>query len=221
MVKEIFIKTTAVALVVFIAGILLGLWLGQAKVSALEETTTNLRDSIENAELQFALIDILNPEIACNYLIATANDLGKKSDELASEVERYESTQKITESDFIKLKTEYTSTLIRDWVTVEKIKTTCASNYTTILYFYSNINCDTCKNQGIVLTYMKDRLKENVMIFPLDVDLGLATVNALKDSFGIDKYPSLIIENKLQSGYTSLDDIKGIMCSNNSDVSIC
>ena len=166
-----------------------------------------------NAEFQFALMDILKPEVACNYLISTANDLGKKSDELASEVERYESSQKITESDFLNLKNEYTLALIRDWVSVEKIKKACNGDYVTILYFYSNKNCDQCKDQGIVLTYIKDKLGDNVMTFALDTDLNITTVNALKESFEISSYPSIVIENKMYSGYQSLEEVTAALCA--------
>jgi len=219
--KGIFIKTTIITSIIFILGIIFGLWIGQERVSALEQTTSALKDSVETAELQFALLDVLKPEVACNYLISTASDLGNKSDELASEVERYENSQKIDDTSFSTLKKQYTTTLIRDWVTVEKIKKVCEGDYLTIIYFYSNKDCDKCEDQGIVLTYIKDVLKENVMIFALDTDLGLTTVNSLRDSFGIDSYPSLVIENKMYSEYLSLEEINKILCSYKSDLSVC
>ncbi|MDD5182295.1 MAG: hypothetical protein PHC66_03935 [Candidatus Nanoarchaeia archaeon] len=219
--KSVYIKTAVIALVIFIAGIMMGLWLGQAKVNVLELTTSDLKDSVDNAEFQFALMDILKPEIACNYLISTADELGKTSDELASEVERYESAQKIAESDFVSLKRDYTSTLIRDWVAVEKIKKACEGDYVTILYFYSNENCEDCKDQGIILTYIKDKLDGNVMIFPLDTDLDVSTVNALEESFGVQTYPSLVIENSLYSGYQSLEEVTSALCAYNNNLEIC
>lgn len=208
-------------LVVFAAGVLFGLWVGQEKVTELEQTTASLKSSIETAELQFALLDVLEPDVACNYLVSTANDLGKKSDELALEVERYESTQKINERDFQSLKKEYTATLIRNWVTLEKIKDACESSYTTILYFYSNNDCSKCKDQGIVLTYIKDKLEDDVMIFALDTDLNLMTVNALKESYGIGEYPSMVIRDSKYSGFISTEEITSVLCNGNKALSIC
>jgi len=195
--------------------------MGQEKVSELSDVTSSLKDSIETAELQFALLDVLKPEVACNYMISSANELGKKSDELASEVERYENSQKIDDISFAALKKEYTITLIRDWITVEKIKKACQGDYLTILYFYSNKNCEHCKDQGIVLTYVKDVLKDNVMIFSLDTDLDSITVNSLRDSFGITEYPSIVVEDKVLNGFTSLEEITKILCDYKSTSDLC
>jgi hypothetical protein len=219
--KGLFIKTAIITLLIFGAGIMFGLWISQEKVGELEQTTTSLKSSIENAELQFALLDILEPEIACNYLATSAKELGKKAASLAKDVERFESSQRIDESDFIELKKEYTSTLIKDWVVLEKIKDTCNSTYITVLYFYSNENCDKCLDQGIVLTHIKDQLEQDIMIFALDSDLGLLTVDALRDSYGIEKYPALIIENVLYPGYLSLEELTSVLCSHNKELEIC
>lgn len=208
-------------LVIFILGIIFGIWLGQDRVSELEQTTNELRLSIETAELQFSLLDVLSPEITCNYLSTATDELGKKSDELASEVDRYESSQKITEKEFLNLKQEYTVTLIRDWIAVEKIKEICNGNYSTILYFYSNDNCGRCKDQGIVLTYIKDTFDGDVMIFSLDTGLDMAIVNTLRDSFHVTGYPSVVINNKKYSEFMSADEITDILCKENPTSALC
>jgi len=210
-----------VTLILFGAGLLFGLWIGQEKVDALTQTTLDLESSIDNAELQFAMLDILEPEIACNYLIKSANELGKESDKLALEVERYENAQKISEKEFSALKKQYTSTIIRNWITLEKIKETCEGEYTTLLYFYSNEQCNDCESQGIILTDMKDELSEDIMIFALDAHLNMMIVNTLRDSYNIYSYPSIVIDNEKYSGLVSIEELTDILCEQNEKLEIC
>ena len=218
---NIFVKTAIITTLIFGVGVWTGLWLGDEKITSLESTMNSLQDDINNAELQFLMFDALEKNASCNYMIQTANSLGEESGKLASEVEKYENTQKIDDAAFYILKRKYTNTLIRDWLTLEKIKRTCNGSYSTILYFYSNKQCDKCEDQGIILTYLKEKLDNELLVFALDADIGVAAVDALRDSFGITAYPSTVINGKVHNSFIDKEDATKELCEFNSDFAIC
>jgi len=216
-----YIKTALVTTAIFAVGVLLGMWMGEQKVNELEQTLNVLKGNLEDTELQFMFLDTMKSNISCSYLNRQASQLGTESDQLGKEVERYEISQKIDETTFNALKKNYNIVLIRDWLTIEKIKQMCDAKYATVLYFYSNKNCDKCQDQGIVLSYLKGKLKQDIMIFALDSDLGVNIVDALKVSYDITSYPTLIINGEVHRGYSDLNQTTQILCDYNSNFSIC
>jgi thiol-disulfide isomerase/thioredoxin len=218
---NVYLRAAVLTTVVFTVGVIIGLWLGQEKVSSLETGLTNLKGSIANTELQFLLLDTLKGNMSCNYLLTQADSLANESGVLAVEVDRYENAQKIDDASFVQLKTSYITVLINDWLTLEKIKRTCGGTYATVLYFYSNKKCDKCLDQGIVLSYLKEKLGNDIMTFALDGDLGMSVVNSLKAAYGITEYPTLVINGDVYNGYTDLNKTTRSLCSYNSNFSVC
>lgn len=217
MVKDILIKTTIVTTIVFISGIFFGLWIGEKRVSELERIIVNLNENINNAELQFLFFDVMGEEISCRYLIKEAENLGNEASSLGKEVERFENAKKIDENSFRELKKKYTSVLIRDWLMLEKIKKTCNEDYITVLYFYSNKKCEKCEEQGIILLYLKEKFKENFLVFAIDSDVSLEIVRMLKDVYEVKEYPTLVINGEVY-GFLNLKELEGIVCSSNTEL---
>lgn len=218
---NVYIRAAVLTTIVFTIGLIIGLWLGQEKVSSLETDLTNLKGNIDDAELQFLLLDTLKGNTSCTYLLTQANSLGEESGKLAAEVEKYENAQKIDDAAFRTLKSSYTTVLIKDWLTLEKIKKTCNGTYATVLYFYSNKDCDKCQDQAIVLSYLKEKLKENLMTFAIDGNIGIPVIDSLKGAYGVTAYPTLVINGEIYRGYINLTETTNVLCNYNNNFSIC
>jgi thiol-disulfide isomerase/thioredoxin len=193
---------------VFLSGVFFGLAIGNEKVNQLEKTISQLDESIQNADLQFLFFNVMNKNISCTYLSKEASRLSNEAENLGKQVSAYENSKKISESSFHELKKRYTSILIKDWLMIEKIKKTCGENYTTVLYIYSNKNCDKCREQGIILSYLKEKLDGKFLVFAIDGDMDLQIVNTIKDAYGVSTYPSLVINGQVHYGFTNLTQIK-------------
>ena len=217
---NIFLKAAILTTIVFLSGVFFGLVIGSEKVNSLERKISGLDESIQNADLQFLFFSTMDKNISCKYLSGEASRLGIEADNLGKQVSAYENAKKIKESDFHELKKRYTSILIKDWLMVEKIKKTCGENYTIVLYFYSNKNCDTCKEEGIVLSYLKEKLNGDFLVFAIDGDMDLQIVQTIKDVYGINQYPSLVINGEPYYGYMNTTKIKEILCENQ-NLTIC
>jgi len=219
--NSVFLRAAVLTTIIFALGVWFGLWVGDEKVSQLQNTISDLQENINEAELQFLFLDITESNISCNYLISTANRLGEETTSMASEVDKYENAQKVDDAAFKALKKTYTITLIRDWLTLEKIKQSCNGSYTIVLYFYSNKQCDKCQDQGIVLSYLKEKLGNEVLIFALDGDIDLGIIKALRESYVIYEYPTVVVNGKAYHGYQDLANLTEIMCGFNQDLEIC
>lgn len=218
---NIFIKTAIMALVIFIAGLAFGLVIGEEKISSLESEVISLNSDLNDIELQFLLMDVMGENLPCDYFLSEAERLGSATDSMGREVERYEQSDRLSNKDFVLMKQKYTSMLIRNWLTLEKIKSACDCSYVTVLYFYDLGNCDGCINQGLMLSYLKDKLDGDIMVFAIDAGIGLRTTTGLIESYGVDEYPTLVINGEKYEGFYDLEQLTGLLCEKNSNLSIC
>ena len=87
------------------------------------------------------------------------------------------------------------------------------------MYFYSNNDCSDCRTQGVILSFLKDKFKERLLIFSLDSDFTEEPLLGLvKRSFNITKSPTLIISEDKIEGFIDKDKLLNILCSKYNDI---
>lgn len=204
-----YLVTFVITALVFISGVYFGFFLNRAKSSELQEMVSDLDKIRTEQELNLLLIDYL-PNKTCDIMRYELEEIIPRINELEKEVTFYEDTRKFEESSYMETKKDYMINQIKYWLYMEKLKSSCDLNVTTLIYFYSNRECDLCRNQGIVLDYMKNRHKSDLMIFALDTDLGMNSIEIIRKSYGIETLPALIVNEKIYGGFvnrTSLEEI--------------
>lgn len=216
-----FLKAFLLSSFLFIVGVVIGILVSNSKIIHLNDLMAQVKTDIDNTELQFLILDSMHSNKTCMYLMNSANKVGLETYEMGKQVEGYEKSKSISLSDFNQLKMKYTSLLIRTWLYIEKIRTTCEGNYSTVLYFFGSKTCPNCGNQGMVLTFLKEKLNENLLVYAIDGDLDLAPVEVLKDTFTVNKYPTLIINGEKYEGFFDSKELTEILCSDNKNLSIC
>jgi len=216
-----FLKAFLLSSFLFIVGIVIGILVSNSKIIHLNDLMAQVKTDIDNTELQFLILDSMHSNKTCMYLMNSASKVGLETYEMGKQVEGYEKSKSISLSDFNQLKMKYTSLLIRTWLYIEKIRTTCEGNYSTVLYFFGSKTCPNCGNQGMVLTFLKEKLNENLLVYAIDGDLDLAPVEVLKDTFTVNKYPTLIINGEKYEGFFDSKELTEILCSDNKNLSIC
>lgn len=194
-------------------GIYAGILLSKGKIEELKEELVNLK--LKQEDLLFELtILTLDKNVSCELLGQALEKVVEDAAKLGERVSLYETTEKIKDASFYNLKKDYTLTLIRYWLYMEEIKKSCnRSDLVSILYFYSNKNCNSCLPQGAILTYMKQKYPQNLMVFALDYDIELNILNILKKLYGIGRVPSLVINGKTYEGFVDIEKLSNILCS--------
>ncbi len=205
-----YLATLFITIIVFTSGIYFGIFLSKLKVGELQDMVSDLEKKRTEQELNLLLADYL-PNKTCDIMAYEVEEMIPQINELARRVTFYEETKKFEETDYSATKIDYTINLIKYWLYLEKLKSSCDTNVTTVIYFYSNKNCNLCSDQGIVLDYMKNKHKSNLMIFALDADVELNSIEITMKSYGVKELPSLIINGELHEGFVSREDLEELI----------
>ncbi len=202
--------TLIITIIVFTSGIYFGVLLSKVKVGELQSSVSDMEKIRIEQELNLLLVNYL-PNKTCDIISYEVEEMIPQINELARELTYYEETKKFEETHYIETKREYMINQIKYWLYLERLKSSCNLNITTLIYFYSNKDCDLCKDQGIVLDYMKNRHKNNLMIFAFDKDIELNSIKIIIKSYGVEELPSIIIDGKLYQGFIDKDSLENLI----------
>ncbi len=123
--------TFTITTFVFFLGIFLGMNFETSKTSYVETHYEELKRMVSNSELEFYFIQIMQTNMPCDYFIEESYKLTKESDALAIKLNDYENSRGFSDPNWLGLKHDYTLSLVKNWIFVEKIRRECNANYTT------------------------------------------------------------------------------------------
>lgn len=207
----IIISAVAISAVMFGAGMFMGYWMNREKLSSLEGSIDSIVGDVQNFQLQFLSFDVLGANATCPLLESTLSEINKKSYDIGSKLTSLGTAGEIRdESEYIRTKVQYSRLLTSYWLLAEKLKSACKTNVNTVVYFY-NKDCKLCDDQAFVLTYLKNKYGEKMLVFTLDADLDEPSVKTLKSYYSTTEYPALIINGKLRSGFLSQQELEGML----------
>jgi len=211
---EFYVISAAITLFILFMGIYMGVLLSKGKIEELQGELTNLKLKQEDLVFELTLLS-LDKNISCDLLGQALEKVVDEAGKLGDRVSLYETTEKVIDENFYNLKKDYTLTLVRYWFYVEEIKKNCnRSDLVSVLYFYSNEGCGDCPSQGTILTYMKKKYPQNLMVFAIDYNIDLNVISILKKVYGVEKLPTLVINGKKYEGLVKLEELSEILCSN-------
>ncbi len=202
---------------IFTLGLLLGLIIENERVDYISSLYKQENVGLESSQLQFSYLETLNDKDMCPVVFELLDKNVKTSDNTRIKLENYNNDRTIKGEDFEILKKEYSLSLIRYWMLAKRAKDICNVDVVRVLYFYSDDEeCPKCGDQATVLTYMKTKLKENLLVFALDskFEEQEPMIGLLKRQYKINKYPTLIIEDDLIEGFIDKQNLIGELCDN-------
>jgi len=197
---------------IFLLGLLVGFTLTNYRTSYLEDIAYKQKIDYESLQLQSLYLDISSSNQSCfvfNDILETSlNDVGSAQ----AKVDLY--IKESSSEDYIKIKRDYILAQIRYWLLNKKISELCNLDNVAVLYFYSNKDCPDCGIEGTLLTYLKQNLKDRLLVFSIDSDFKEEPmVNIIKSSYNITKVPSLVIKDKKIEGLITLENLSKTICS--------
>lgn len=156
--------------------------------------------------LEKEFVETLTPDQICDF-----SDLSMRSllDELnfywqrfPFRLEEYERDNQPLSEEYLTLKQKYTQLSIRTWILAKTRYEKCGTKLVHGFNFYS-ANCSTCAKQGEQLDKFSPTLREegiDVIIFTIDLYSDESVVKFLKQHYGINSTPALLLNNKLYQG---------------------
>lgn len=200
-----------ITIVVFLSGMYFSVFLDQAKIADLENSIKEIRLSQENADLEIRVNQALNGT-QCHVLTNEINGVISQAADLGERLEFYEANERFQDPVYPTLKKEYTVNLIKYWLFAKDSKQSCNYDYDIVLYFYSNEGCDDCVKQGTVLSYLKKRHPQDLMVFAIDEDIDISTISLLKSAYNITQTPTVVInERDVFLGHQNLNEMTTIL----------
>jgi len=209
--KHVFWEALLITIVVFIAGMLIGVSFEGNRLDKIEDYYTI-------SEISMMDILALNNILAMNNLscenLAIANaDFADRIYEEARLLEKYEGAGKV--SNDLKLAHKKYD-LMRTFLWVNSIKTfeRCGEDYNVVVYLYE-YDTEELSQKAIqnvwskVLFDLKQEVGSSIVLIPIAADADLASLGTLLRDFEIEQYPVVIINNEhMVDKLSSTEDLK-------------
>ena len=217
--KDKYIAAAVITLCIFLLGLFLGFVIEEKRVNYIQEQGKEQKLTFESLQLQYMFVDQLSQENNCEAISKTFDISVKDLEGARIRLEKFDENAKISKDEFDMLKKDYTIAQLRYWLLAKKAKALCNLDLTTIIYFYSTDKvCPDCEDQAFILTYLKQLFGQKLLIFSLDANFEKESmIDLLKSTYSINKYPSLVFDEKKFEGLTSKEKLIEEICKHITD----
>jgi hypothetical protein len=215
--RKIFLKTLALTLLVFIIGFYAGVLFDNLRLEEVKSRLTEIDNLWNDVRLlqSFTQRMIDNKSLDCDILLKENLIAGDKIYEEGQKVEEYEKANRFTPTIFVE-KERYALLDLQFWLNSIDLKRVCNASYSTVIYFYSHYNKTTEQGfQDRVLLDLKERCGPQIIYITFPSDMGITTLDVIKDIYSIKKVPAILINESLvlYSPQTMRDLENYIKCS--------
>ena len=196
--KHVFWQAFFLTILFFFLGLVLGVYLEQLRSDnsniIFYQSETSLYDS-------FALSKLLdNSLISCDKLADANVNFADKIYEEAKELERFDSSNKLTDSiKIIHSKYDLLRTLL--WMNLIEVKENCDGINTVVyLYLYDVEDTETRSKQivwGKILRDLKEEKGSDVILIPIAVDQGIISLDYLVNAYNVMDFPAVIFNEEV------------------------
>ncbi len=220
--KDKYIIAGIITFLIFALGLALGLVLEDQRYNIIDEINQEQDVKYLSLQLQFLYLNAFSNQDNCPAVATTLNEAVKDLSDSLSEVVSFEEEKEITATQKTNIMRRYILDNLRYWLLAQESQQKCELDIVPILYFYST-DCPSCPNQGTILTFFKKQFGEQVLVFPINLDLREEEpmVEVVMNQFDITKQPSLIINGEKYEGVVGKEQMHEIICNSLEDSNQC
>ena len=194
--KHVFWQALLLTIFFFILGIVLGIYVEQLRADNLNVAFYDSEVSLYDS---FALGELLeDSQSSCNILREASIGFADKIYEEASELEKFDSSNKLTDSvKAIHRKYDLLRTLL--WLNVVDLKERCEVDTVVYLYVYNTQEIPLKAKQVVwsrILGEMKFSRGNDFILIPIAVDQDILSLDYLVKKYNIREFPAVIINEK-------------------------
>ena len=220
--KDKYVIAGVMTFLIFSLGLTLGFIIEDHRYSLIEEVNMEQDVNYLSLQMQYLYLNAFSNQDNCPMLAATLKTTVKDLSDSLGEVISFEEEKDISEARRNAIMRRYTLDNLRYWLLARESEQKCDLDIVPILYFYATA-CPSCPNQGTILTYFKNLFGEQVLVFPINLDLieEEPMVEIAASQFEISKYPTIIINNKKYEGVIRKDQLQELICESLQDSEHC
>ena len=209
----VFLQALAITIVVFLIGMYVGISLEENRLSEVNDYYIDSEVSLLDVLALDSLIG--SSDVSCSDLMDANSELLDRVYYEALVLEDYEKSGRVT-NNLESFHKKYDVLRTHLWINAIKIKDLCGE-FNTVVYLYNG----SVEDLGIraeenvwskVLRDLKDEEADNVLLIPLDVGSDLVSLNSLIKDYGIERYPSAVINEKdVFSELVTAEELRGFL----------
>lgn len=197
---NVFIKAFLLTVIVFSAGIFVGVFLDNSRVEDIREIITKQDLAFNDARLQNLYYQTFSNDTEfCDAALKSNIDFSYRIFEEGKELERFEAINRFA-PQLVQQKKRYALLQLQFWMNSVYLKEKCGKDYITLLYFYSHYNESAATDQNVQSRIILDLVEkcgpEKFLSAPLPADLDIGMINLLKEKYGITTTPAVLINEK-------------------------
>lgn len=209
--KNVFWEALLIAGVVFILGLLLGVFVESNRLNDINEYYAQSEISLMDMLALSKMTDMGN--ISCNKLIESNIKFADRIYEEARLLEKFEESGRISENfKLAHRKYDILRTIL--WTNLIKIDEECNKEFSTVVYLYEfdSEDLDKKAKQEVwsrILFNLKQESGKKIILVPIAVNSDLESLDSLISEFEISEFPVVIIDNEhIVRNLTSVEDLK-------------
>ncbi|MGV8169608.1 MAG: hypothetical protein ACP5N3_06155 [Candidatus Nanoarchaeia archaeon] len=213
-----------IAFLIFCLGITLGLIMDNQRVKWSNTQAQVQKLDYESLQWQYLFLSSnKNREETCILLQTTLEksviDLGVSLEK----IQLYKKQASLNSKDYEQIEREYTLNNLKYWFLASRTKEECGVDNVIILYFFSEKNCPSCPNQGVILTHYKNIYQDKLLVFPINVDIQETETNIklLRNLYDVNSLPSIVVGDTRYEGVVDSEQLGEIICENFEDEPSC
>ena len=187
-----------------------GLQLNETKINSLRDDVKQVEVEQKSRDLGLQFAENVEGD-KCKAIKDWVNSTDSKLENLRQQVAAYESSKKLDTDQYELVKKRYMNLLIQNIIETRKMESQCGEQKIDIIYFYSKEDCDRCRDQGTVLTAIRRNYKDDIMVYPLDTDLGMENIQFMESYYNVQKYPSLVVQGEVYNGFRTREELNQII----------
>jgi hypothetical protein len=206
------------AMILYAVGVFTGAFILSYTESKTSQEFTRLHQEIdsyqkdlESIELEQFYLASGQSELGCKFIVASLNRVQSDLDyfwkKLPQKLEVYEKYNPPDEN-YESLKREYMVVSLKAWLLSLSVREKCGEGLLPILYFYSR-DCENCIDQGYILDNI--RSSTQTPVYTLDLNLDSDAIYMIREAYGIDRAPALVIGNTAYEGLVTYEELSGLI----------
>ena len=198
----------AISLAIFLIGIYIGSLIDQSNLKGISDDVASI--SMRVASVQVLLLSDGN-ESFCPLYTSELDALDKDVEDVGYKLSFMEDNRGAYDDE---LKRRYFVLEAESYLLSKKVKTLCGDDSALLIHFYSNKNCERCKDQGTEVLKAREALESQgikVKLFSFDGGLDSPVAEAFEAQYGVSGYPTIVIDEKTYPGFRDSREIQALV----------
>lgn len=195
---HIFLEAFFLAMVLFVLGLLLGVFIESGRTGNV--ANQYLRSEVNMLDIQIQTELVKQNGLECDLVIAKNIEFGNMVYEDAKLLEKYEESNRLTESELREQHRRYDILRTLFWLNSVEIKKKCNEGFHTVVYLYDYKPQDLIleSKQRVYSKYLldlKEQYGDSIMLIPIAKNMQLSSLDLILSKYNLNT-TSIIIDEK-------------------------